>query len=69
MPQVAIAPDPPPPIIAIVGATVYPLPAFVNIISFIECTPPRTVVIATAVALCSGFPVVDSVIDTVGVEV
>ena len=47
-PQVAIAPLPPPPIILISGAIVYPAPAFVSTSSLIEKTPFLSVVIATA---------------------
>ncbi len=66
--QVAIAPLPPPPIIVIFGASVYPDPAFVNISSLIEKTPALSVVIATADAFTPpAFLDVD--IETVGTDV
>jgi hypothetical protein len=47
---VAIAPEPPPPVMVIIGACVYPIPACVNRIRSNELIPPLLVVIATAVA-------------------
>ena len=68
IPHVAIAPLPPPPIMEIFGASVYPEPAFVNISSFIENNPAIEVVIATADAFTpAAFLDVD--IDTVGIDV
>ena len=67
IPQVAAAPVPPPPLIVIVGATVYPVPALVSKISDIEVMLFLVVVIATAVA--SVPPEGAVVIATVGVLV
>ena len=67
IPQVAAAPVPPPPLIVIVGATVYPVPALVSKISDIEVMLFLVVVIATAVA--SVPPAGAVVIATVGVLV
>ena len=68
-PQVAIAPLPPPPIILISGATVYPAPAFVSTSSLIEKTPFRSVVIATADAFTPIDAFLDVDMNTVGVDV
>ena len=48
---------------------VYPKPAFVILIESTDLTPPTEVVIATAVALSTGFPVGEAEIVTVGVDV
>ena len=68
IPHVAIAPVPFPPTMLILGATVYPAPAFVSTSSLIEKTPFLSVVIATADAFT---PVADLEVEmnTVGVEV
>ena len=50
--HVAAAPAPPPPEIEIVGASVYPAPAFVISILKIEVILALSVVIATPDALC-----------------
>ena len=66
--QVAIAPDPLPPIILILGATVYPDPGFVIKISLTENTPALSVVIATADAFVLPASL-HVLIETVGVPV
>ena len=68
IPHVAIAPVPFPPTILILGATVYPAPAFVSTSSLIEKTPFLSVVIATADAFT---PVADLEVEmnTVGNDV
>ena len=68
IPQVAIAPLPPPPSILILGAILYAAPAFVNISSLIENTPPTEVVIATAEALTPAASL-EVEMETVGVDV
>ena len=67
IPQVAAAPVPPPPLIVIVGATVYPAPVQVIKISSIDVIPFLVVVIATALALVPPEGAVE--IETVGVLV
>ena len=67
--HVAIASVPPPPTIDIVGDSVYPNPAFVSSISFIDCTLFLLVVIAIASALAKGSPFGEVEIETVGVDV
>ena len=66
--QVAIAPLPFPPRILILGATVYPEPGFVSMISLIENTPALSVVIATADAFVPPDALL-VLIETVGVPV
>ena len=68
IPQVAIAPLPPPPRILILGANVYPEPGLVIIISLIENTPCLSVVIATADAFVPPETLL-VLIETVGVPV
>ena len=68
IPQVAIAPLPPPPRILILGAIVYPEPGFVSMISLIENTPALSVVIATADAFVPPDALL-VLIETVGVPV
>ena len=53
----------------IVGATVYPAPAFVRRILSIEVTPPLVVKNPTAVALSPAWPVGEEVIPMVGADV
>ena len=67
-PHVAIAPLPPPPMIRMLGACVYPAPAFVKISSLIENTPFLSVVIATADAFTPA-ALLDVEMNTVGVDV
>ena len=66
---VAAAPTPPPPVIDIVGATVYPAPAFVIRILSREVTPPLVVRTPTAVARSPTSPVGEELIPIMGVEV
>ena len=65
IPTVAAAPTPPPPLIVTVGGSLYPSPASVNTISFMDLAPPIEVVIATAVAV---LPLIGAENVTVGVE-
>ena len=68
IPHVAIAPVPFPPTILILGATVYPAPAFVSKSSLIEKTL-LSVVIATADAFTPIDASLDVEMNTVGVDV
>ena len=67
--HVAIASVPPPPTMDIVGASVYPNPAFVNKISFTDLIVPDVVVMAIASALAKGSPFGEVEMETVGVDV
>ena len=67
--QVAAAPVPPPPLIVIVGATVYPAPAFISNIFSIEVILDLVVMNPTADALSLEFPVGEDEIPMVGIDV